>query len=223
LLASKKHFEITLNNMADGFLELTEEYRIIYVNPAATVFFSIEEEKMLSLSFLDLFADEERDHILEKLNLIDHTPLEIGEKKHIRFNDKYLLLKFVPVFDRQEATIIVLLHDITKRKTAEKELLEHREKLEDMVAERTAELEEKNVELEEALTKVKLLSGFLPICAACKKIRDDQGYWNQIESYIQNHSEALFSHSICPDCAKELYPEVYNSIFTDKDDICEKP
>lgn len=65
------------------------------------------------------------------------------------------------------------------------------------------------VALQEALAKVKLLSGFLPICASCKKIRDDKGYWQQIEAYIQNHSNAEFSHSICPDCCKQLYPEFY--------------
>ncbi len=59
-------------------------------------------------------------------------------------------------------------------------------------------------ELQEALTKVKTLSGLLPICAWCKKVRDDQGYWKQIESFIQTHSEAVFSHSICPDCTKKL-------------------
>lgn len=64
------------------------------------------------------------------------------------------------------------------------------------------------IELKEAMAKVKLLSGFIPICASCKKIRDDEGYWNQIESYISNHSEAVFSHGICPDCAKELYPHM---------------
>jgi Na+/melibiose symporter-like transporter len=66
------------------------------------------------------------------------------------------------------------------------------------------------VELKDALNKVKTLSGLLPICAACKKIRDDRGYWNQIESYIHDHSEAEFSHSICPECAKKLYPEFYD-------------
>jgi hypothetical protein len=62
-------------------------------------------------------------------------------------------------------------------------------------------------ELQAALIEVKKLSGLLPICAKCKNIRDDQGYWKQIESYIHEHSEAEFSHSICPDCAKELYPD----------------
>ena len=62
-------------------------------------------------------------------------------------------------------------------------------------------------ELQDALAQVKTLSGFLPICASCKKIRDDKGYWNQIEAYIGDHSEAEFTHSICPECMKKLYPD----------------
>ena len=64
-------------------------------------------------------------------------------------------------------------------------------------------------ELKEAIEKVKLLSGLLPICASCKKIRDDKGYWNQIEAYVRDHSEAEFSHCICPACARTLYPELF--------------
>ena len=67
-------------------------------------------------------------------------------------------------------------------------------------------------ELQTALERVKTLSGMLPICASCKKIRDDQGYWNQIESYIEKHSEAEFSHGICPECASKLYPEYFPKI-----------
>lgn len=59
--------------------------------------------------------------------------------------------------------------------------------------------------LKQSLSHVKQLSGLLPICASCKKIRDDKGYWNQIESYIRNHSEADFSHGLCPDCMETLY------------------
>jgi PleD family two-component response regulator len=68
-------------------------------------------------------------------------------------------------------------------------------------------LEEKNTQLEEALASVKTLRGLLPICANCKKIRDDHGYWKQIEEYIESHSEALFSHGLCPDCADKLYAD----------------
>lgn len=63
------------------------------------------------------------------------------------------------------------------------------------------------VELTLALSEVKTLQGFLPICAHCKKIRDDSGYWQQIESYIQTHTDTKFSHGICPDCVNELYPD----------------
>jgi len=79
--------------------------------------------------------------------------------------------------------------DITKRKRAQEET-------------------EKVVrKLQEALAEVKTLSGLLPICASCKRIRDDKGYWRQLEAYIRNHSEAEFSHSICPECVKKIYPE----------------
>jgi CheY-like chemotaxis protein len=73
---------------------------------------------------------------------------------------------------------------------------------------RERELAEKNRELEQTLQEVKVLRGFIPICASCKKIRDDKGYWQQIETYIQERSEALFSHSICKDCMKKLYPDL---------------
>ena len=65
-------------------------------------------------------------------------------------------------------------------------------------------------ELQSALEQVKTLSGMLPICASCKKIRDDRGYWNKIEAYIAKHSDAEFSHGICPECARELYPEYFS-------------
>ena len=67
---------------------------------------------------------------------------------------------------------------------------------------------QQTADLKKALENIKQLKGLLPICASCKKIRDDTGYWNAVEAYIQKHSEAEFSHSICPECAKKLYPEL---------------
>ena len=63
-------------------------------------------------------------------------------------------------------------------------------------------------ELQEAVENVKTLSGLVPICSQCKKIRDDSGYWTQLEGYIQKHSDATFSHGICPECIEQYYPEV---------------
>jgi DNA-binding NtrC family response regulator len=74
------------------------------------------------------------------------------------------------------------------------------------------EREKLTTELRKALVRIKTLSGLLPICAACKNIRDDEGFWHQVEEYVRAHSEAEFTHSICPVCAKKLYPEYYKEI-----------
>ena len=92
--------------------------------------------------------------------------------------------------DHEPRRVIGTHADITDRKAYEKE----RERL--------------IFQLKAALDEVKILSGMLPICSNCKKIRDDKGYWSQIETYIHEHTEAEFSHSICPDCAKKLYPDL---------------
>jgi hypothetical protein len=70
-------------------------------------------------------------------------------------------------------------------------------------------------ELQQALSAIRTLEGLLPICACCKKIRDDKGYWTQIEAYVSRHSRAEFSHGICPDCLKIHYPE----FVLDEDDL----
>ena len=117
-----------------------------------------------------------------------------------------------------------------QRRLADEALRKAYEDLEQKVRERTAELVEANGalktevaqrkqaeeereklirELQAALSEVKTLSGLLPICASCKKIRDDKGYWSQIEEYIRKHSDAEFTHGLCPGCAEKLYPEFY--------------
>jgi len=69
------------------------------------------------------------------------------------------------------------------------------------------ELKRLNAELTEALARVKKLEGIIPICSGCKKIRDDGGYWTAVEAYLTEHTDALFSHGVCPECVKRLYPE----------------
>jgi PAS domain S-box-containing protein len=97
-----------------------------------------------------------------------------------------------PIFDGggEVMQMIEYAMDITARREAEKE----REELVKV--------------LQEALAEVKRLSGLLPICASCKKVRDDKGYWEQVETYIEKRTEAEFSHSICPECEKRLYPDL---------------
>ena len=78
------------------------------------------------------------------------------------------------------------------------------------------DLQQKTTALQEALDQVKLLRGLIPICASCKKIRDDKGYWQSVENYISAHSEAQFSHDICPDCMKKLYPAYFSEANPEK-------
>jgi len=91
----------------------------------------------------------------------------------------------------------------------------------EMEERKRAQIEKDNliIELKDALSEVKTLSGLLPICSHCKKIRDDKGYWNQIEAYIQDRSEAEFSHSICQECAKKYYPDM--DIYDDNGEVTE--
>jgi len=77
-----------------------------------------------------------------------------------------------------------------------------------MLALKNEELSQEKRQLEEALNRIKTLKGLIPICASCKKIRDDKGYWNSLETYLSEHSDAQFSHGICPQCAEKLYPEL---------------
>ncbi|MFO0774199.1 MAG: response regulator [Nitrospiraceae bacterium] len=89
------------------------------------------------------------------------------------------------------ASALALKHEMDRRKLREREL------------------RERNEELHRALSEVKVLRGLIPICSGCKKIRNDHGYWQQIEEYVQEHSEAAFSHGLCLPCAKRLYPGLY--------------
>jgi PAS domain S-box-containing protein len=141
---------------------------------------------------------EEISHSEDRKLIGDHLKLEMESKEALSLDfriitrsgeERWLAHVCQPVYSVDGSLLgrRATNRDITKRKHAEEE----REKLVQ--------------ELQDALAHVKTLSGLLPICASCKKIRDDQGYWTQLEAYIRDHSEAEFSHSICPECRKKLY------------------
>lgn len=124
----------------------------------------------------------------KKTGIIDAVyKVSLGETRYVWMKDQAT----IDIYEQDKICLSLgSLTIVTKEMKAEEE----REKL--------------VLELQGALENVKTLSGLLPICANCKKIRDDKGYWNQIEAYIRDHSEADFSHSICPECGKKLYPEL---------------
>lgn len=146
--------------------------------------------------------------------------VEQAEEGHFKQIYNALILNIILCL--MVTVIVIFLINFTLKTYRKKldELAEEDEKLkcinrdqQEEIFRQNGELTEKNAELLNSLAQVQKLSGFLPICAGCKKIRDDKGYWNQIETYIKQHSEAEFSHGICPDCAQRLYPDFCDEIF----------
>lgn len=112
-------------------------------------------------------------------------------------------VKQIDVFSKDE------LGDLARNmETMSEAIQKHQAEIKKSHDELEKRVKERTEELEKALSEIKTLSGILPICSHCKKIRDDKGYWNQIEAYIREHSEAEFSHGICQECAKKLYPDI---------------
>jgi len=163
---------------------------------------------MISMLIAGLFIFFGLRFILQRVIL---TPVS-NLTKHMILVGKTGDLSSRPSLDRRDEIGVLgkeFERMLAKVKEKDDELVKANSRLEEDVNERQRLINE----LEKALSKVKTLSGLLPICSSCKRIRDDKGYWNQIESYIHKHSEAEFSHSICPDCVKKLYPEMYDEMY----------
>ncbi|SHO50853.1 response regulator [Desulfopila aestuarii] len=350
LLAAKHHLQLLLENTDNGYIEFIDNEKIVACNSFITRLFRRDETVVLGHNLRELFTDTCCAHVLECLDQFQVSRTLIESTRSVRIGDRDLVFRLTPLTGSPTQSSTMVLRDITEEKQARKQLKDHLEHLETLVAERTRNYEIVNRQLseqvaerermheklelvarqwtntfdtisdfvsvhdkdqqfvrvnralanflgkdpadligkycykvmhgleqpwpecphlkalqenrtitfevndhhigvpllvtcsplkaedgsllgsvhvardiseqkkatnereklikalEENLAKVKLLSGFLPICAACKKIRDDKGYWQQVEEYIRNHSEAEFSHSICPTCANKLYP-----------------
>ncbi len=176
----------------DAVIVLDPDDRLVDLNPAAQSLVGRSASEVIGRPAAEVFADQP-----EMIGMIDRglaASQTQAEVCLVRGEDRrHYELHLSPLKDRRSRRRgrLLVLRDISQRKRAEEE----RERL--------------IARLQEALDKVKTLSGLLPICASCKKIRDDQGYWQQIEVYIRDRSEAEFSHSLCPECAKKLYPDHY--------------
>jgi len=164
---------------------------IIDANPSACAYYGYSREEFKSMAITDINTLS-RNEVFAEMEKARNEDRNYFNFPH-RLSDETIRQVEVfsgPVIVNDKTLLCSIIHDISERKLAERE----RERL--------------IGELKAALLKVKTLSGLLPICAACKKIRDDKGYWNQIETYIRDHSDAKFSHGICPECAQKLYPDL---------------
>lgn len=184
-----------IDSTVGGILIANLEGIITYVNPSFLRMFEyIDKEEVLGNNVADFFASKEIKSLADVAAIIDLTTSATAEfavvhKDGTRF---YVEVSSSNVTNNKGNVVGAMASfvDITRRKQTEMEK-------EDLIR-----------KLQTALAKIKTLRGLVPICASCKKIRDDQGFWHQLEVYVRDHSEANFSHSICPTCAKELYPEL---------------
>ncbi|MBI5676008.1 MAG: PAS domain S-box protein [Nitrospirae bacterium] len=201
LAASQKLLQDIIDNSSSLIYALDSEGRFLLINRKFESLFGVSRETLIGKTREVILPPE-----IAALHRANDLRV-IAERQAINFDENndepdgkhsYLSVKF-PLLDLQvgEYGIGGISTDITERKKTEEALQRY-----------SSELEKSNKMLQEALANIKTLSGMLPICASCKKIRDDKGYWNRIESYITNHSGVLFSHGICPDCEKKMYEEL---------------
>jgi len=155
---------------------------------------TLEAGSDIPVMFLSALTD--LDHRVEglKLGAVDFITKPFRREELLARVHTHVELRHLRVRLEQEAAALKGANDALRLEIAERQRAE-------------AERERLIAELQAALAEIKTLSGIIPICASCKKIRDDQGFWNQVETYISSHSPAVFSHGLCPDCLKRDFPE----------------
>ena len=199
-LRQNRDLLLTLIDNSPGIIYIKDvEGRYMLVNKPMAEKTGFSREEIIGKTDYDF-------HSKEIADAFRHNDLEIVKcKKTMEFEEKamlkneprtFLTIK-APLFDQDgnPYAICGLATDNTERKKSEEE----RKKLVE--------------QLQKALDEVKTLSGFIPICSSCKNIRDDAGYWKKVEAYIAEHSNAKFSHGLCPDCARKLYPDIFKNDY----------
>lgn len=194
LVMSETRFKELFSHMSSGVVVLEavadgRDFSFVDLNFAAEQLDGVKKEDVYGKSVRDFFPDGRDGGLCGVMQRVwktgspeSHSVSRYEDRRVAFWRENF-------IYKLPSGEIVLVFDDITERKQVEEE----RERL--------------IRELQEALVQVKTLSGFLPICASCKKIRDDQGYWSQVEEYIRQHSDAEFSHGICPDCAAKLYPD----------------
>lgn len=190
------HLATIVEGSSDAILSRKLDGTILSWNRAAETTFGFTAEEAVGQNVSILFPPEklhELPNIFAKLTRGERIELMVTTRWR---KDRTLLdisQSISPIRDGlgQVVGVSTILRDITERRRMEQERQNLIEKLQNTLA------------------KVKQLSGLLPICAHCKRIRDDKGDWQQVEVYVHEHSQADFSHGICPECTKQLYPDIY--------------
>ena len=187
--------ETVLDESTDPIFNILEDGTYRYVNRAFSGPFGREPGEVIGRKIWDLFSPDEAEKRMAVVRKAFATgqPIVFDVRVPTPAGDTFYITSVKPIQDSsgRVSSVVCISKDITERMRQEKER------------------EELILSLKKALQQVRTLSGLLPICSHCKKIRDDEGYWTQMESYIQDHSMAEFTHGICPDCRKDFFPEAH--------------
>jgi len=196
-IENRKKFEAVFRSNPEPTVYLNKENRVLDVNPRFMEFFGYELKEIQGKVINSILVpDNLKDEAIE----LDSHSIDgyvyydtIRAKKNGTEVD--VSVSAAPIIlEGENLGIVVHYKDISEKKEIE--------------------LKQKKliIELQNALDEVKTLSGLIPICAHCKNIRDDKGYWTSVEQYISTHTDIDFSHAICPDCVKEHFPKIYNKM-----------
>lgn len=194
LRKSEERFRRIVTTVREGILQIDEHRNIAFANQYFAEMLGYRLDEVLGRPFESFFFEEDREDFHRRQGQRQENRQDSFER---RFRSKvgrevWTIVSASPLFDVEDTFrgAFGTVTDISERKQAE------------------IRLQEANEHLQRAMEQVKTLRGIVPICMHCKKIRDDKGYWNQVEVYVRKHTEAEFSHGLCPDCLVRLYPDM---------------
>ena len=188
--------QLLIAQSRDGIVTLDQNGKVYEANQQFARMLGCSLDEAHQLYVWDWDANFTKAQLLEMIKTIDDT----GDHFETRFRRRDGTFCDVELSNngtiyREQKLIFCICRDISERKRAEKEK-------NDLIT-----------ELNHTLAEVKMLQGIIPICSSCKKVRDSEGYWHQVEAYISTHSSAEFTHSMCDECIKKFYPMQYESIL----------
>jgi PAS domain S-box-containing protein len=187
---SKDYVNAILNELVDALIVFDTDGKIVTTNPGALRLLGYTDDDLVGTSIGTVLPPA--DPVVQPANLLAKGAIRNYETEYRRHDGTSVPVLFgASVLQQPDGRRLIVStgRDITERKQAE-------QVREGLIS-----------ELRDSMAKIKTLRGLIPICANCKRIRDDSGFWNQIEQFVRTHSEAEFSHGICPDCMGRLYPD----------------
>jgi len=205
-LHPKDLFSALIQNSSDIISILKPDGTIHYESPSIERLLGYSPDELIGKKAFRMVHPDDLSRVMDAFSELIRDPMR-SLSLTFRYKHKNGLWRMIESTGSNQllnpviAGIVVNSRDVTERRRTEEER-------ENLIR-----------KLNDALAKIKTLKGLLPICAWCKKIRDDGGYWKKVETYIKEHSEAFFTHCICPECLKKESPETYDEVSRERGEL----